>query len=84
MTVVVIFADASFDQKTPVERHTVCTALQQSLEQSTPGVDIVLVWQDVAGRMKFIAPPQQERFLQVMSYDQLYAQADRTVTVTPA
>lgn len=84
VTVMVVFADASFDQKAPVERRTVCAAIQQTLEPSDFGVNVVLVWQDADGRMKFIAPPRQERFFLVMRYDQLYAQADRYVTVTPA
>jgi hypothetical protein len=84
VSVEVVFVDSGFDQKTPVERRTVCGALRESVEQSASTLDIVLVWQDAAGRMKFAAPPWQERFFQAMRYDQLYAQADRAVTVTLA
>jgi hypothetical protein len=82
VSIVVVVADASFDQKTTVERLAVCEALQQSVGQSDPGTDALLVWQDADGRMKFIAPPRQARFFQVMRYDQIYAQIDRTITLT--
>lgn len=84
VTIEVIFADASLDQRTSAERQALCTALQESLNPSAAGADVALVWKDAEGRMEFIAPPRQERFFQAMRYDQLYAQADRTVTVTLA
>ena len=34
-----------------------------------------LVWEDREGRMRFIAPPEQRRFFEVMKYDQLRAQS---------
>ncbi len=84
VTVMVVFVGASFEQKTAEERRVMCAALQQTIDYSTPGTDAVVVWQDEAGRMKFISPPCQERFFGAMKYDQLYAQADRTVTLTQA
>ncbi len=84
VTVIVVFGDADFDRKTPDERQQVYAALQLSLAQSNAGSDIVLVWQDAMGRMRFIASPRQQRFFGVMKFDQLLAQADRTVSLTPA
>ena len=36
--------------------------------------DVVLVWEDSAGRMQFIAPSEQRPFFEAMKYDQLRAQ----------
>jgi len=82
--VLVVLADASMELREPDERRALCDGLQQSLPPSAEGPVVALVWQDEAGRMKFLAPPRQERFFQVLRYDQLCAQADRTVTLTPA
>ncbi len=38
--------------------------------------NVVAVWQDEFGRTRFIAPPEQHPFFQVMGYDQLYAQVN--------
>ncbi len=38
------------------------------------GNNLVLVWQDPFGRTRFIAPPEQHPFFQVVGYDQLRAQ----------
>jgi hypothetical protein len=41
--------------------------------------DVVLVWRDQYGTMKFIAPPQQHPFFQIVKYEQLYAQVTGTI-----
>jgi hypothetical protein len=38
--------------------------------------DIVRVWEDSLGRIRFVAPAQQEPFFAAMKYDQLRAQAN--------
>lgn len=77
--IIAVFVDASFDTVTAAERQRVYVALQESVWRANPGADVVIVWQDCGGRTKFIAPVQQQRFFEVMKYDQLYAQADGTI-----
>jgi hypothetical protein len=36
--------------------------------------DVVRVWEDGAGRMRFVSPPEQRSFFEAMKYDQLRAQ----------
>lgn len=81
-TAIVVFVDAGFDANTAAERRRVYTALQEFLWRTNPAIDIVLVWQDSEGRTRFIAPVQQQRFFEIMKYDQLYAQADGSIMLT--
>ncbi len=79
VTVVVVLAGPGFDLAAGSERNRI----YEVLRESHPAADIALVWQDAEGRTKFLAPVQQEPFFEVVRYDQLLAQADGTVTVTP-
>jgi hypothetical protein len=49
-------------------------------EQAGLTGDVVLVWQDQHGTTKFIAPPQQHPFFQILKFEQLYAQVNHTIT----
>ena len=40
------------------------------------GRDVVQVWEDASGRMRFTAPPERRPFFAAMKYDQLPAQAE--------
>jgi len=40
--------------------------------------DVVRVWEDAAGIMQFIAPPEQQPFFAAMKYDQLRAQTQES------
>lgn len=82
--IIAVFVDASFDADTAAERQRVYLALQERVWRTNPGADVVIVWQDFGGRTKFIAPVQQQRFFEVMKYDQLYAQADGTIMPKPS
>jgi hypothetical protein len=42
--------------------------------------DIVAVWQNPSGRIGFIGPVQQLPFFESLSYEQLFAQVNRTIT----
>ena len=39
------------------------------------------LWEDPQGRTRFIAPPQQHPFFQVVNYGQLRAQVNGTIQV---
>jgi hypothetical protein len=41
--------------------------------------EIAIVWEDSQGRTRFIAPPQQHPFFQVVNYGQLRAQVNGTI-----
>ncbi len=43
--------------------------------------ELAVVWEDPQGRTRFIAPPQQHPFFQVMNYCQLRAQVNGTIQV---
>ena len=66
---VLVFVDQATKEK---------QALYKALSLST-GHNLVLVWQDEFGRTRFIAPPEQHSFFQVLGYDQLYAQVNSTL-----
>jgi hypothetical protein len=40
-----------------------------------------MVWEDPQGRTRFIAPPQQHPFFQLVNYGQLRAQVNGTIQV---
>lgn len=65
----IVFADDAGPDK-----HEVYTALSLSAEKN-----IVVVWQDAFGRIRFIAPPEQHPFFQVVGYDQLRAQVNSQI-----
>ena len=41
--------------------------------------EITAVWEDAEGRTRFIAPPQQHPFFQLVNYGQLRAQANDSI-----
>jgi hypothetical protein len=65
----VVFVDAAMPDKLKLY-----AALHRSVTNLGPGENLVLVWPDEFGRTRFIAPPEQHPFLQVVGYDQLSAQ----------
>ena len=76
---VIVFPDAEFDAKTPEERRAAHEALAAGAAREGLVGDVVLVWRDRSGAMRFLAPPEQHPFLQVVHYDQLRAQANGTL-----
>src|ERR1700730_13576035 len=62
--ILVVFVDEALHKK-----YEIYTALSLSA-----GNNLVVVWQDQYGRIRFIAPPEQHPFFQVVGYDQLRAQ----------
>ena len=62
VAIVVVFA-----QSMPLDE-----ARRLAKQRGLPG-EVVLIWLDDEGRMQFLAPPHQQRFLQSLNYDQLRA-----------
>jgi hypothetical protein len=82
--VIAVLAEDAFDTEPPTERHRVYAAAKAELQRTHPAAEVVLIWRDVAGRTRFIAPVQQHRFFEVVKYDQLRAQVDGSITLTRA
>ena len=55
-------------------------ALESSAAAAGFAGNVVAVWADRWGRTRFIAPPEQHAFFQVVSYAQLHAQANTTLS----
>src|ERR1022692_2127902 len=62
--ILVVFVDEALQKK-----HEIYAALTLSA-----GNNLVVVWPDQYGRIRFIAPPEQHPFFQIVGYDQLRAQ----------
>lgn len=77
--VVIVFPPNSFDLKTAAERQRIQAAIRICAESAGMPGDVILVWQDQHGTMRFIAPPQQHPFFQIVKYEQLYAQVTGTI-----
>ena len=76
---VVVFFEPGFDARTPQERSATYTALQAAAAFQGFEGEVVVLWEDSAGRTRFIAPPQQHPFFQLVNYAQLHAQVNGTI-----
>ena len=54
--------------------------LQRRAQQAGLDGNVVAVWPDEFGRTRFLAPPEQHAFFQVVGYDQLRAQISGTLS----
>lgn len=65
--VVVVFLDRAPDASTHA-------ALRSAAARAGLDGNLAAVWPDEFGRTRFLAPPEQHAFFQVVGYDQLRAQ----------
>jgi hypothetical protein len=80
--IVVALLDTAFDSRTPQERGEVYAALQAAVVREGLRGEVAAVWEDPGGRTRFIAPPQQRPFFELVNYGQLRAQASGTIQVS--
>ena len=80
-TVVVVFFESEFDSRTPHERSATYTAIQAAASLQGFKGEVAVLWEDPQGRTRFLAPPQQRPFFEVMNYGQLRAQVNGTLDV---
>jgi hypothetical protein len=80
VNVIVIFLNSTFDSKTPHDQQEIQLALQVAARNAGCAGNVVPVWKDQFGRMKFIAPQQQHPFFKSVSYEHLASQINRTLT----
>jgi hypothetical protein len=73
-TILVVFLD-------PAGRTDTYGALQAAAALQGFEGEVVVLWEDFRGRTRFIAPPQQHPFFQVVKYCQLRAQVNGTIQV---
>lgn len=74
-----MFLESAFGAKSPQDRSETYTALQAAAARQGFHGEVVALWEDPAGRTRFIAPPQQEPFFELMKYGQLRTQANGTL-----
>jgi hypothetical protein len=75
--VVVVLLDSSFGDRTPRQRQELHASLAACSARAGLNGNLVAVWRDAAGRTRFLAPPEQHAFFQIVSYTQLEAQVNR-------
>ena len=75
------FFDSTFERLSSAERAETYASLRASASGQGFQGDVVALWEDSLGRTRFIAPPQQHPFFQVVNYGQLRAQANGTLQV---
>jgi hypothetical protein len=71
--VVVVFVEGISDAKRQYP------ALQTAAKEAGLEGNVVAVWADEFGRTRFVAPPEQHAFFQVVDYEQLRAQINGTL-----
>jgi hypothetical protein len=76
---VVVFLPSAFDAITEQKRLEFFTTLERSAASAGLAGNVVALWQDPSHRTRFIAPPQQHPFFQIMKYEQLLAQVNQTL-----
>ncbi len=72
---------APFDTGTLEQKRLRHAALQDCAVRAGLAGTVAVVWQDTQGRTRFLAPPEQHAFFQIVSYAQLRAQVNRTLQV---
>ena len=80
-TVLAVFLDATFENLSLADRTKTYATLQAAAAEQGFHGDVVALWEDPAGRIRFIAPPQQHPFFQVVNYGQLRAQVNGAIQV---
>jgi len=79
VNVIIVFLNTAFDHKTEQEKNQIWQGLQACATNAGLAGNVVPVWLDSLGRMKFIAPQQQHPFFTATSYQQLYSQVNKTL-----
>jgi hypothetical protein len=79
VNMIIIFVASAFEFKAPREQSAIQSELQMAATSAGLAGNVVLVWLDQFGQMKFLAPPQQHPFFRTVSYGQLYSQVNRTL-----
>jgi hypothetical protein len=74
-----VFLESTFEGKSPQDRSETYIALQAAAARQGFSGEVVALWKDSAGLTRFIAPPQQQPFFELMKYGQLRAQANGTL-----
>ena len=80
VNVVIVFLNESFDHKPEQEKHQIQAALQVCARSANLEGNVVPVWLDAFGNTKFLAPQEQRPFFSSASYQELYSQANKTLT----
>lgn len=80
VNVVIIFLNSHFDSMLPDQQHGAHLRLQLAAGAAGLAGNVVPVWLDPFGRMKFIAPQNQHPFFTSVNYEQLRGNVNRTLS----
>ena len=78
--VMVVFLSPAFDRESEQEQGAAAAALQVCTQQAGLAGNVVLVWQDASGRVKFRAPSNQHPFFRRADFHQLRSQVNKRLT----
>jgi len=76
---VLAFLPPSFGGQSPPDQQRLWRAFENCAALAGLAGDVVLIWQDASGRLRFLAQAQQHPFFESMRYDQLFAQVNRSL-----
>jgi hypothetical protein len=80
--IVAVFPDAAFEDLSPQDRADTYAKIQAAASREGLRGEVVALWEDHQGRTRFIAPPQQHPFFQVVNYRQLRSQVNGNIQLS--
>lgn len=73
VNVAIVFLNQAFDHKPDAEKNEIQASLQLCARGAGIAGNVVPVWLDSLGRMKFIAPHNQHPFFSSVNYDREFS-----------
>lgn len=79
VNLIIVFVNPEIGQQPRSEQQQVVNALQACAGAAGLAGNVVPVWRDTAGRLNFIAPPNQHAFFRSATFEYLYQQINKTL-----
>jgi hypothetical protein len=80
VNLIIVFVNPGFGQRPRIEQQQAINALQICAGAAGLAGSVVPVWGDNAGRLNFIAPPNQHAFFKSVTVEYLYHQINKTLS----
>jgi hypothetical protein len=77
VNLVIVFVKPELGQRPRIEQQQVLEALQVCARAAGLAGNVVPVWQDITGRLNFIAPPNQHAFFKSVTFEHLNGQINK-------
>jgi hypothetical protein len=77
---IIVFVNPALGYRSAFEQQQVVAALQACASSAGLAGNVVPVWRDGAGRLNFIAPPNQHPFFKSVTFEYLAANINKTLT----